>query len=196
METPGLANAAAKSIASLCSTCRSSLTNELPGFLAQYQRFLDSNTSDSYTKEKVIGAIAAIIQAMSAECTKAEPLIALLNYVEMDIASAKQHATAGEDELVEVMGVTALECLASIGKGMQLPEDIPIDIYDDNGKNISGTDYWESEQGRAVQQRIIGCFSALEVVGSYSAAIDAVRLSLLAWSFSSMNLPRRMFNFE
>lgn len=175
LETPSLANAAAKSISSLCSTCRSSLTNELAGFLGQYQRFLESDTSDPYTKEKVIGAIAAIVQAVSPESAKAEPLHALLNYVERDIASAKQYKAAADDENADLFGITALECLASIGKGMQVPEDVPIDVYDDDEQIDSKTEiFWESEQGYSIQHRIVGCFSVLQIVGTQSQAVDAV----------------------
>ncbi|KAK3715372.1 member of the karyopherin-beta [Vermiconidia calcicola] len=173
LEMAGLANAAAKSIASLCSACRVSLTTELPGFLSQYQRFLESKTCDPYTKEKVIGAIAAIIQALSPESAKAEPLRALLVNIEKDVESARQYAAEGDLEMAEVMGVTSLESLASIGKGLQVPEDVPIDIYDDNEEQAKKPSYWESAEGREAQQQIVGCFSVLQVVGTYSAAIDA-----------------------
>ena len=173
LEMAGLANAAAKSIASLCSTCRANLTGELPGFLSQYQRFLESKTSDPYTKEKVIGAIAAIIQAMSPESAKAQPLLALLRNVEEDSAAAKKYAAGGDVEMTEVMGITALECLASIGKGMQVPDDLPIDIYEEDEKPPEQQNYWDTEEGQAVQQQIVGCFSVLQVVGTYSAAIEA-----------------------
>ena len=173
LEMAGLANAAAKSIASLCSACRANLTNELPGFLDQYSRFLESKTSEPYTKEKVIGAIAAIIQALSPESAKAQPLLTLLANIEKDGAAARKYSADGDEEMVEVMGITALECLASIGKGMQVPEDVPINIYDDDEERPGQSNYWESEEGQAVQQRIVGCLSVLEVVGNYSAAIDA-----------------------
>lgn len=174
LEMAGLANGAAKSIASLCYSCRASLTNELDGFLAQYQSFLNSKTCDPYTKEKVIGAIAAIIQAKSPESSKAQPLLALLENVEKDITAAQMHADAGDEEMAELMGVTALECLASIGKGMQVPEDIPINIYDDDDQiNPKGPSFWETDDGKAVQQRIVGCFSVLRIAGKYSAAVDA-----------------------
>ena len=174
LEMAGLASAAAKSIASLCYSCRGSLTNELEGFLAQYRRFLNSKTCDPYTKDKVIGAIAAIVQAIAPESAKARPLLALLENVEEDVFSTKQYATAGDEEMAELMGVNALECLASIGKGMQVPEDIPIDIYDDDEeKEFGKPSYWDSAEGCAIQQRIVGCFSVLQVVGKYSAAIEA-----------------------
>ena len=112
---------------------------------------------------------------MSPEKAKARPLVALLEFIESDIERAKQHAKNGESDLAEDVGVGALECLASIGKGMQVPDDVPINIYDDDEANSTARNsYWESDEGQAIQQRIVGCFSVLEVVGGYSAAIDAV----------------------
>ncbi|KAK5121938.1 hypothetical protein LTR85_004510 [Meristemomyces frigidus] len=178
LETVQLANTAAKSIASLCSTCRVSLTSELDGFLQQYQRFLGGPTSDPYTKEKVLGAIAAIVQALRPESAKVQPLLALLQNVEKDVQIAKQCAADGEAEMAETMGVTALTCLASIGKGLQVPEDIPIDIYDEDEPQPGQPSFWDSQEGQAVQQRIMGCFSVLQVLGNNGDAIEAACLVL------------------
>jgi hypothetical protein len=174
LEMAGLAAGSAKSIVSLCSSCRAYLTGELPGFMVQYQRFLESKTSDPYTKQKIMGAIAAIIQALKPESAKSQPLLALLAHVEQDAKEAERWATSGDMEMAELIGVSSLECLAGIGKAMQVPDDVPIDIYDDDEQVPSKSNYWESEEGRAVQQRIVGCFSVLSVVGAYREAIDAV----------------------
>ena len=173
LETGMLANTAAKSIASLCAACRASLTGELDGFLQQYQRFLSGPTSEPYTKEKVIGAIAAIIQALQPESAKVKPLLALIDNVEKDIQVAKDCAGAQESEMAEIMGVTALVCLASIGKGMQVPEEVPINIYDEDEQHLREPNFWEGEEGKTVQQRIMGCFSVLQVLGNNGDAIDA-----------------------
>ncbi|KXL48441.1 hypothetical protein M433DRAFT_63187 [Acidomyces richmondensis BFW] len=173
LEMAHLANTAAKSIATLCSTCRSSLTNELDGFLLQYKRFLSGPTSDPYTKEKVIGAIAAIIQALKSEEAKAQPLLALLENVERDVEASKSYAAAGDTEMADLTGVTALHCLASIGRGMQVPADIPIDIYDDDQKPEDRSNFWNTEEGQDVQRHIINCFSVLQVVGNNGDAISA-----------------------
>lgn len=173
LEKAGLANGAAKSISSLCDACRAHLTEELPGFLTQYQRFLESRTAEPYTKEKVIGAIASIIQALKPESAKVQPLMALLTNVKKDAEEAQRYANEGDEEMAELMGVSSLECLASIGKAMQVPEDIPIDIYDDDDQPSSAPSYWESGEGQRVQQEIESCFRVLNVVGNYSEAIDA-----------------------
>jgi hypothetical protein len=175
LETAAFANISAKSIAEVCSTCRNSLTGELDGFLAQYQRFLDGPTSDPYTKEKVIGGVAAIIQAMTPESAKVRPLMALLENIEKDVAFTKETITTGGDvELAQLIGVTALQCLTNVGKSLQVPDDVPITLYDDDDAvDHDKKNFWNSEQGKAVQDRITGCFSILEVLGNYGEAIDA-----------------------
>ena len=173
LETGAFASISAKSISSLCSACRHNLTGELDGFLAQYQRFLSGATSDPYTKEKVIGAIAAIIQALAPEGAKAGPLKRLLENVEQDVAFAKERMAGDDRETAEMAGVTALQCLASIGKASQVPDDVPISLYDDDETPAHQASFWDSDEGRAVQRRIMGCFSVLEVLGGHGDAIDA-----------------------
>lgn len=175
LETAAFANISAKSIALLCSTCRHNLTGELDGFLTQYQRFLGGPTSDPYTKEKVIGGVAAIIQALTPESAKVRPLMALLENIERDVAFAKETVASGGDvELAQLTGVTALQCLASVGKNLQVPDDVPINLYDDDDiNNEKKARFWSSEEGNAVQSRITGCFSILEILGNDGEAIDA-----------------------
>jgi hypothetical protein len=176
LETAAFANISAKSIAEVCSTCRHNLTGELTGFLAQHQQFLNGPTSDPYTKEKVIGGVAAIIQAITPEEAKVAPLFALIENIERDLAQTREVMKNGGDvELAELNGVTALQCLANVGKSLQVPDDIPINLYDDDdAADVQKVNFWNSEQGQAVQSRITGCFSILEVLGNNGEAIDAV----------------------
>lgn len=173
LEMGGLAPSAARSISSLCSACRTYLTGELEGFMAQYHRFLQSPTCDQWTKQKVLGAIAAIVQALKPESAKVPPLIALLTLVEQDAREAKKWADDGDTEMAEMMGVTSLESLATIGKAMEVPPDVPIDIYDDDEQPAAKANFWQSEEGQSVQLRIVSCFSVLSVVGTYREAIEA-----------------------
>ena len=173
LEMAGLAPVAARSISSLCSACRTYLTGELAGFLNQYNRFVQSKTCDQWTKQKVIGAIASIVQALKPESAKVPPLIALLTLVEQDAREAKRWADEGDMEMAEMMGVTSLESLATIGKAMQVPDDVPIDIYDDDEQPAAKSSFWQSEEGQSVQLRIVRCFSVLSVVGTYREAIEA-----------------------
>ena len=169
----GLAISASKAVEALCSTCRTKLMNELDWFLAQYQSFLNAPTCDLGTKMKIIGAIACIIQARTPDSAKVQPLLALLSTVEQDIAMAKQYAVTGNEEMAKAFGVSALESLAGIGKGMQVPDDQAVIDIEDGEEQAGRSNYWESEEGLAIQQRITSCFSVLEVVGRYSEGISA-----------------------
>ncbi|QIW99838.1 hypothetical protein AMS68_005356 [Peltaster fructicola] len=122
LDTP-LANVAARSIYELCSTCRQKLTGDLDAFIAQY-----GTLTDTYVKEKVIGGIAAIIQALKPREQKIKPLLQLI-------------------QSVEGQGLSTLLCLAAIGKGSQEPAD-QTSVVDN---------FWQHE-GKVVQDRIIGCF--------------------------------------
>lgn len=144
LENSGLYLSAAKSIAELCSTCRASLTGELNGFLAQYNNFAQGETSEPYTNEKVIGAIAAIVQAVQPESAKLRPLSALLDIIEGTLTTA---LTAPNSELVEIWGVSAIECLAAVGKNMQTEYDAPIDLVDDNTAPVDKKSFWQTAEG-------------------------------------------------
>lgn len=174
LETPALANSSAKSIALLCSACRQSLTSELEGFLSQYQHFLQSPTCEPYTKEKVVGGIASIVQALQPENTKIQPLMALLDNVSHDVERCQHFVEAGDPEMAELTGISALNCLASIGRASQVPEDVPI-LLDDDESHSDGdkAEVWNSSEGTAVQQRIISCFSILNILNNSGEAIDA-----------------------
>lgn len=144
LENPGLYLSAAKSIAELCSTCRASLTNELDGFLAQYNNFAQGETSEPYTNEKVIGAIAAIVQAVQPESAKARPLSALLDIIEGTVGNARDQSNP---ELLELWGASAIECLAAVGKNMQSEEDGPIDLSNDNTAPVDKKSFWQTTDG-------------------------------------------------
>lgn len=173
LETAAFANVAAKSIATLCSTCRHALTGDIDGFISHYKNFVGSPTSDLYTKEKVISAVAAVIQALTPERAKIAPLTALLMSVENDIAQAKS-TIASDPEMAQLVGISGLQCLAGVGKSLQVPDDVPISLDDDDEHtNATNEALWTQGDGKAVQQRIIGCFSVLEVLGNDGEAVEA-----------------------
>nr|POE90351.1 importin beta-like protein [Quercus suber] len=173
LQTP-LCTTAAKSIASLCSTCRAALTGELAGFLQQYQTFAAGPTSDPYTKQKCMRAIACIVQAVKPESAKVQPLLGLLENVERDCQTAREYIAQGNTEMAEITGASALSCLSSVGKGLQVPDDTPISLYENEQPHASGQiSFWDQLEGQAVQQRIIGCFEVLQIVGTSGEAVEA-----------------------
>ncbi|EME43520.1 hypothetical protein DOTSEDRAFT_174398 [Dothistroma septosporum NZE10] len=175
LETPGLYISASKSIESLCSTCRNSLTGELNGFLAQYDSFAQSETSEPYTNEKVIGAIASIIQAVSPERAKAQPLSALLDIVDSMVMNTRQLLAQPDLEKAAAIGVSSIDCLVKIGKGLQVPEDVPIDLCEDDEKPTYQDSFWKCQEGQAIQLRILNvCQTMLQLLPGVGEVVDSV----------------------
>ncbi len=174
-----LANTASRSIASLCSSCRKSLIPELNAFLQQYESFLSWPTADAFTKEKVIGAIAAIIQALPSDELKDESLQRLLTFIERDVGTALQCIASGASEDAQVSAVAAFKCMASIGRAFRAQDEIAIDLEAEEKQ----PNYWADGPGAALQQRIILCIKTLtETLMNHSevteAACDVLRSGL------------------
>ncbi|PWW78173.1 hypothetical protein C7212DRAFT_351385 [Tuber magnatum] len=162
ISTPALARNASKSISSLCSSCRSTLTSELSVFLYQYELFSATPTADDIAKERVLCAISYVIQALPSESQKLDSLGRILGYVDKDaqqfLTILPQHPEAAKE-----LGVSTLQCLVAIGKGLQAPDDIPI-ILAGEGGGQGPPSFWEQESGLAIQRRILHIIQTL--VGS------------------------------
>ncbi|KAI5272802.1 ARM repeat-containing protein [Aureobasidium subglaciale] len=172
-----LADASAKSLEQLCSSCRKSLTPHLNELLQQCPQALSGPSANSYQKEKIMAALASVIQALPSEEAKATPLISLIEVVESDLNSAVTTLHEGNLEESEVLGTSALQCLASIGKGIQAPTNDVIDVDSDEeeGSDDSATtvNYWTSQAGLAIQNRIVQCINIVEYLHNPGDAMDA-----------------------
>ncbi|KAL1305579.1 hypothetical protein AAFC00_007184 [Neodothiora populina] len=174
-----VADQAAKSLESLCSSCRRSLTQHLGELLAQVPQALSGPSANGYQKEKVMAAVASIIQSLPSEELKAEPISILIQVIETDLNAAVQAMQRGDVEQGELIGTTALQCLASIGKGIQALDDRPIDIDSNDDDETSTTEgahsqtFWTLEAGAAIQQRILACFEIISYLQNAGDAIDA-----------------------
>ncbi|KAK7934986.1 hypothetical protein PG985_000481 [Apiospora marii] len=148
-----LAGPSAKSIYRLCSSCRSILTPEVGAFLEQYGMIRNSVPMDSLTEERVVGAIASIIQAVPEEQPRLSAFHQLLMLIASDIEKAIQlksitfmlepsdptvmrafdlnqlptHPVPGHEVALQV-AVRALRCLLGAAKGLQSPSDTPINL--------------------------------------------------------------------
>lgn len=152
LQNQALVTEASRTIFTLCSTCRRALTTYLEAFIQQYDQFLNWGTGDRFSMEKVIGAIASIVQALPSEDRKAGPLQRLLNFIEIEANRCAECLGAGEWQLGQNAGVTALECLASIGRAMQAPDDELYELEPDTPENS----FWNEAEGQSVQSRILG----------------------------------------
>ncbi len=146
-----LANVAAKAIFSACSSCRKMLTWELGAFLHQYEVLLTWDGIETSTKEKVVGAISAIVEALPTHEEKIAPLAQLIQSVEKEAANSVKAMEASQAEDFQESGLCALRCLASMGKVLQAPDEAVIDL-DANGPKST---FWTNGQGALLQARVI-----------------------------------------
>ncbi|KAF2756159.1 ARM repeat-containing protein [Pseudovirgaria hyperparasitica] len=145
-----LAIETARSISKLCSSCRSHLTAELPAFVQHYASFCSSSTADVLTREKVMEGIASVVQALSNVQDQVDWVSRLLNFIEDDIRGMLEHVAANRIEEGQVKAYTAMACLASLGKGMQAPDDAHIGAVIDQHLNL----VWHP-----VHERILSCIN-------------------------------------
>lgn len=152
LSIPSLAATASKSIQSLCSSCRQALTSELSVFVQQYTDLATTHSVDGIVKERIAGAIGAVIQALPAEDSKQMPLLGLLQTVEMDFQRSLQLRASGYGEDAEACGIETLRCIASIAKGLQAPSDVPLELSERGPSEFN--DFWISGPGSTTQNHI------------------------------------------
>ncbi|KFX90214.1 hypothetical protein V490_06567 [Pseudogymnoascus sp. VKM F-3557] len=159
LSSTALAPTASKSIQSLCSSCRLALTSELNVFVQQYTDLTVSNSVDVIVKERIAGAIGAVIQALPEEHLKQEPLLGLLKTVEIDFHKAAQLRAAGISEEAEACGIETLRCIASIAKGLQAPTDIPLELSEGSPGDINN--FWVTGPGAATNSHLRAIIESL-----------------------------------
>ncbi|KAF5978042.1 hypothetical protein FBULB1_6287 [Fusarium bulbicola] len=141
-----MANAAAKSIHRLCGSCRGYLHTEANSFLNEYQSLVSGRRLDCGASEKVVSGIASVIQAMPVSNQKYLACGRLLEFVQTDVQHsldllrsydgspmpccavyACSYAAPDETPALHT-ALKSLRCLASIGKGLQAPAELSVDL--------------------------------------------------------------------
>jgi hypothetical protein len=153
LKTPALASTASRSVYSLCSSCRRALTGDVNVFLQQYGDLASQRNLDGLVKERIVGAIAAIIQAVPTEEERKRLTSQLIQYVQIDFEHCLKFTATNNLEEAEAVGLEALRCLASIAKGLQAPGDVPVDLDNTEGSDVSAQ-FWIRGEGALVQAHI------------------------------------------
>ena len=180
LQSPALAGVAAKSVYTLCSSCRKQLVLELDTFLQQYELLQSSGTVDANTKEKVIGAIAALIQARSPEESKIDPLYRLLDYVGRDTWRCVDSMTLSRIEDAQNSGLCALRSLVNMGKGLQAPDDVPIDLDAERPQ----TSIWQQKVGIDLQAKIVEMIQTITGLMSWDGTIVEAACQVLRTGYT------------
>ncbi|KAL2270454.1 hypothetical protein VTJ83DRAFT_2638 [Remersonia thermophila] len=150
---PVLGGPAARSISTLCSSCRSILTSEASAFIQHYRTIRGSQVLDSLAEERIVLAIASIVQAINDEDQRLNMFESLYGLLKKDFELAVQlqgqpgllnlqqpdflrgldasnpQAAAPTAENVSVnIALRSMRCLASMAKGMQDAKEHPVDL--------------------------------------------------------------------
>ena len=136
-----LTQTAAKTIAALCDVCRGALAPHATSFVEQYAAFVGAERREAAVKERVAGAVAAVIQGQSMSAgpdackTALQAFNGLLNLVEADALQAESAARAetGDQQVVRERAVDSMRCLASVGKSSRAPDAATIDLENGHG---------------------------------------------------------------
>jgi hypothetical protein len=189
--SPGLAKKASKAITRLCSDCRKILLPELGAFLQQYSSIASNYSLDGFVKEAVMEGIASIIQALEDEEQRVTPLEQLLNFVEADVeqcllllssivppqegeqySSDPSQIDGGRGAMALELGVTAFKCLAGIAKGIQVPDDGPVDL---EKRESRPSTFWTAGEGSRIQQRIYSMMcQVFDALGNRGEIVEEV----------------------
>ncbi|KAI4095613.1 MAG: hypothetical protein LQ344_001544 [Seirophora lacunosa] len=170
LQMPKLAGVAAKAIYSTCDTCRKCLVSEVGAFLSQYEALLQWEGVESATKEKVIGAIAAIVQAIPSIEHRVENFNKLLDFIEVDVEACLESAKVGLLEGGKETGLCALRCLVEMGKSMQEADGAVVDLENED----SAEDAHRSLTWALSQERIVHCLYAVSAsLGGDGEVVEA-----------------------
>lgn len=152
---PVLGGPAARSISTLCSSCRSILTGEAGAFINHYQTIRERQVLDSLAEEKIILAIASVIQSIPDENQRLLTFEELYTVLKKDLQLAVQLKARPEilnlshpaflrgldppnpqqppsvEEISLQIALRSMRCLASMAKGMQDIKEYPVDLESD-----------------------------------------------------------------
>lgn len=162
LSAPSLARNASKSISQLCLSCRDTLTGELSTFLYQYEVFMNSPSADDFAKERVICAISYVIQALPTEEEKEQPILMLLRLIQKNVATCLSLVQHGQFDVGKELALSVLHCLTNMGRGLQVPDDIPIEL-DSEENGVRPLSFWEQEKGLIIQTQIVQIIQAIVV---------------------------------
>ncbi|KAL7808448.1 armadillo-type protein [Trichoderma gracile] len=187
---------ASKSIHRLCSSCRSHLYPEMDNLLAEYRKLVTTASLDCISREKIIGALAAIAQAIPGDDERYDACSRLLVFIQDDVRKSLELANVTNDgalpQQMEIpctdimpdehiglhVGLRALRCLASMGKGLQSPPDLAIDL------EAMSPPKAQSPQLAELQKQVIGIIIEVQNVFSGSSEVTELICSVLRSGFS------------
>jgi hypothetical protein len=152
LQSQASTTAASRAINTLCTTHRSTLIGALPQFIATLTQLPPLPSED---KQRLFGAVAAIIQAVPAEEKKLQPLSDMFDILFHDFKKLANLAGNDQDDLLP-MALDLLQCLAAIGKGLRTPADFAVDLESEDDPS---SQFWKTGPGKSLQDAAVDLFT-------------------------------------
>jgi hypothetical protein len=152
LQSQASTTAAARAINTLCTTHRSTLIAALPQFITTLTQLPPVPSED---KQRLFGAVAAIIQAVPGEDKKLQPLSEMLDILFHDFQTLVSLPSSNRDEILP-MALDLLQCLAAIGRGLRTPADVTVDL---DSEEQPFSQYWKTGPGKAIQDAAVDLFT-------------------------------------
>jgi hypothetical protein len=144
--------AASRAIYKLCDSHREILREGLPQFMGSLGSIGDIAEAE---RHRIFAAVAAIIQALPGDEAKVQPVTQLLATLGLALRSADD-STADKDEILRVC-TDIVQTLASIGKGLRSPTDVPVDL---EAPSTGISEFWTEGPGAHAQREVLGIYHA------------------------------------
>jgi len=152
LQSQSSTSAASRAINTLCTMHRSTLHAALPQFISTLTQLPPVRSED---KQRLFGAVAALIQAVPSEEEKQQPLSAMLDILLHDFQSLVNLTSSNQDELLGA-ALGLLQCLAAIGKGLRTPADVAVDLDSEVNPFFQ---YWKTTPGKSVPDTAVDLFT-------------------------------------
>ena len=144
-----LATSASKAIHDLCHKERATLVPALPRFLTTMES-LDLPRLEG--RNRLFGAVGAIIQALPDEPAKITPLSKLLEIIKTSLEVASR-ASSNSRVQAPLVNTELLQSLAAVGNGLRAPTEI-INL-DDDSSHSQDNRFWQTGFGSPFQYSIL-----------------------------------------
>ena len=144
-----LTSSASKAIHNLCHKERATLVPALPRFLTTMESLDLPRLED---RNKLFGAVGAIIQALTDEPTKIIPLSKLVEIIKASLEVASR-ASSAWTEKAPLINTELLRSLAAVGNGLRAPTEI-VNLDDDSSYG-QDKQCWQTGLGSPFQYSIL-----------------------------------------
>lgn len=166
--TSSLANSTSKSILKLCSSNRAFLSDNFQEFFNTYVSMRLYQQLDNLPHQRTVLAISSVAQSLKDVEAQATYIGQLLGVITQEIERESHLYDTSFEEQSLFRIVSLLKCIASIGKGLQEPDDAPQSETDTQFQHAS---FWQADKHN-IKPRIIKVIEIISLQPKFNSRVD------------------------